>query len=191
MLDHLHPYHIILGSNSPRRQQLLGEIIPTFRVQVNPVEEIYPPHLVGKDIAEYLSELKSNSFEQLNEHDMVITADTIVCLHQEVLGKPRDKQEAIEMLTKLSNNTHTVFTGVTIKTLTKKITFSDATHVTFHPISQEEINFYLDTCQPYDKAGAYGIQEWLGYVKISRMEGEFYNVMGLPLHRLYAVLQAW
>jgi septum formation protein len=191
MLSNLSAYSIILGSNSPRRQQLLGEIINTFSVHVKSVDELYPEHLRGKEIAPYLAELKSNAFIDLQPHEMVITADTIVCLDNEVLGKPQDKNDAINMLTKLSGQTHTVHTGVTIRTTKKTVTFSDATEVTFHSITPDEILYYLDKCQPYDKAGSYGIQEWLGYVKIRRMNGEFYNVMGLPLHRLYEVLKCW
>jgi septum formation protein len=191
MLDHLKDYRIILASNSPRRKQLLKEIVSDFVVQVKEVEEIAPQHLKRDEIAVYLSQLKSAAFDQLSDAEILITADTIVCLYDAVLNKPKDKQEAIEMLTKLSNETHTVYTGVTIRSNHKTVSFFDATDVTFYPISLEEINYYLDTCQPYDKAGSYGIQEWLGYVKIKKMNGEFYNVMGLPVHRLYQELLNW
>jgi septum formation protein len=191
MLNHLTKYRIILASNSPRRQQLLGEILPEFSIEVKSIDEYYPESLKEKDIAEYLALQKSAAFGELKNHEMVITADTIVCIGDQVLGKPQNRDEAIHMLTQLSNNTHTVFTGVTVRTHMKSLTFSDATKVTFHPISREEIEYYIDKCQPYDKAGSYGIQEWLGYVKIAKIEGEFYNVMGLPLHRLYEVLKQW
>ncbi len=191
MLDHLKDYRIILASNSPRRKQLLKEILADFEVQVKEVEEIAPQHLKRAEIAVYLSQLKSNAFNQLADAEILITADTIVCLHDEVLNKPKDKEEAIRMLTKLSDATHTVYTGVTLRSTEKSVSFYDATEVTFYPISLEEINYYLDTCKPYDKAGSYGIQEWLGYVKIKKMDGEFYNVMGLPVHRLYQELTKW
>jgi septum formation protein len=191
MLLNLKDFQIILASNSPRRKQLLKEIIPEFSVQVKEVEEIAPPHLFREEIAVYLSQLKSVAFDQLSDNEILITADTIVCLKNEVLNKPKDKNEAIQMLTKLSNETHTVYTGVTIRSNHKTVSFFDATEVTFYPITLDEINYYLDTCQPYDKAGSYGIQEWLGYVKIKKMNGEFYNVMGLPVHRLYQELIKW
>lgn len=191
MLDHLKDYRIILASNSPRRKQLLKEIVADFEVQVKEVEEIAPQHLKRAEIAVYLSQLKSSAFDQLADAEILITADTIVCLHDEVLNKPKDKEEAIRMLTKLSDATHTVYTGVTLRSTEKSVSFYDATEVTFYPISLEEINYYLDTCKPYDKAGSYGIQEWLGYVKIKKMDGEFYNVMGLPVHRLYQELTKW
>jgi septum formation protein len=191
MLDHLKDYRIILASNSPRRRQLLKEIVSDFEVQVKEVEEIAPQHLKRAEIAVYLSQLKSNAFDQLADAEILITADTIVCLHDEVLNKPKDKEEAIRMLTKLSDATHTVYTGVTLRSTEKTVSFYDATEVTFYPISLEEIKYYLNTCKPYDKAGSYGIQEWLGYVKIKKMNGEFYNVMGLPVHRLYQELTKW
>lgn len=191
MLENLSAYDIILASNSPRRQQLLKEIVPNFRIQVKEVEEIAPSELKNEAIALYLSQLKSSAFGALTANQMVITADTIVCINDTVLGKPKDKTAALLMLQQLSNETHTVYTGVTVRTLEKELAFVDATEVTFYPISDEEMNFYIDTCKPFDKAGSYGIQEWLGYVKIRKMNGEFYNVMGLPLHRLYETLKNW
>lgn len=187
----LDKYQIILASQSPRRQQLLGEIIPDFRIEVRSVDEVYPDHLKNEKIAMYLSELKSNAFDNLKDDEMVITSDTIVCLGEEVLGKPIDRDHAIKMLRSMSGKMHTVYTGVTIKTKDKSTTFFDATNVTFYALTEEEIEHYVDNCKPMDKAGAYGIQEWMGYVGIKKMEGEFYNVMGLPLHRLYRELQAF
>ncbi|MCB9187739.1 MAG: septum formation protein Maf [Flavobacteriales bacterium] len=190
MLKDIHTkYDIILASKSPRRQQLIREIIPEFTIEVREVDEIYPDHLKNEEVAMYLSELKSAAFNDLKENQLVITSDTIVCFENEVLGKPKDKKDAFQMLTRLSGNTHTVFTGVTVKTRNKSATFYDATDVTFYPLSPEEISYYLETCQPFDKAGSYGIQEWMGYVGIKKMDGEFYNVMGLPLHKLYRELQ--
>lgn len=190
MLDNItSKYQVILASQSPRRQQLIKEILPEFKIEVREIDEIYPDHLKNEEIAMYLSKLKSDAFDDLMEDQLVITADTIVCLNDQVLGKPVDESHAYKMLTELSGNTHTVYSGVTIKTVDKIITFYDATHVTFYPLSSEEIWNYIKTCQPMDKAGAYGIQEWMGYVGIQKMEGEFYNVMGLPLHRVYRELR--
>lgn len=190
MLDNiLNNYRIILASKSPRRQQLLKELIPSFDVEVREIDEVYPDNLKNEAIAMYLSELKSRAFESLNDNDLIITSDTIVCLEDKTLGKPENRQDAINMLKFMSGKTHTVFTGVTIKTNQKVHTFFDATHVTFYPLSDAEIEHYIDKCNPFDKAGSYGIQEWIGYVGIQKMNGEFYNVMGLPLHRLYRELK--
>jgi len=191
MLNHLNAYQIILASQSPRRKQLLGEIIPNFECIVKPVDEVYPDTITRSDIAMYLSKIKSEGFGDLEENQMVITADTIVCLGDKVLEKPKDKNQAMQMLSELSGTTHTVFTGVTIRTKNKQETFYDATDVTFHKMENSEMEYYIDKCAPYDKAGSYGIQEWWGYVAIEKMNGEFYNVMGLPLHKLYNVLKSW
>ncbi len=184
-------YRVTLASKSPRRQQLIKEILPDFTIEVREVEEVYPDHLKNEEIVMYLSQLKSEAFDDLAHDQLLITADTIVCFDDEVLGKPKDEKEAFAMLEKLSGNTHTVYSGVTLKTLQKSSTFCDATEVTFYPLTAEEINHYIHTCKPFDKAGSYGIQEWMGYVGIQKMEGEFYNVMGLPLHRLYRELQSF
>jgi septum formation protein len=191
MLDNLSKFQIILGSQSPRRQQLLKEIIPNFDIQVKQVEEIYPLHLKKEEICMFLSKLKSDAFGNLENNQMVITSDTIVCLEEEVLGKPKNAKDAFSMLTKLSGNKHTVYTGVTVRTNHKTETFYDATHVTFYELTEEELKFYIEKCRPFDKAGSYGIQEWMGYVGIQKMEGEFYNVMGLPVHKLYQLLKSW
>ncbi|CAG5080728.1 Maf family nucleotide pyrophosphatase [Parvicella tangerina] len=184
-------YDVILASKSPRRQQLLKEILPDFTINVRPVDEVYPSDLKQEEIAPYLSQLKSAAFEDLKTNQLVITADTIVCLDDKVLGKPKDFKESFQMLSELSGNTHVVYSGVTIKTQNKTVSFYDATKVTFYPLSASEIEHYIHTCQPFDKAGSYGIQEWMGYVGIEKMEGEFYNVMGLPLHRLYRELKKY
>lgn len=182
-------YEVILASKSPRRQQLIKEIIPEFKIEVREVEEVFPEELKNAEIAEYLSKLKSEAFNDIKNDQLVITSDTIVCFNDKVLGKPKNEEESFEMLSELSGNTHIVFTGVTIKTTNKVVTFSDATDVTFYPLTEEEIKHYIATCKPFDKAGSYGIQEWMGYVGIKKMDGEFFNVMGLPLHRLYRELQ--
>ena len=191
MLSHLSKYQIILASQSPRRQQLLGEIVEEFECIVKPVDEVYSSDLKREEIAIYLSQIKSEGFGALQDKQLVITADTIVCLGDRVLEKPKSKEQAIEMLTTLCGKTHTVYTGVTVRDLNHKVSFYDATDVTFKLMEQAEIEFYIDKCKPFDKAGSYGIQEWWGYVAIEKMEGEFYNVMGLPLHKLFQVLKTW
>lgn len=188
--DLTNKYDIILASQSPRRQQLLKEIIDDFSVEIREVDEIYPEHLHDEEIAIYLSKLKSDAFElERPSENLIITADTIVCIDGEVLGKPKGQIDAFNMLKRLNGRTHSVITGVTIKTLHKTVSFSDTTNVTFHQLSDEELHYYVDKCHPFDKAGSYGIQEWFGYVGIQKMEGEFYNVMGLPLHLLYRELK--
>lgn len=177
---------IILASQSPRRKELLSGIINDFKTEVRSVDEVFPDGLTNGEIAVYLSELKAQAFkEDVQQEEIVITADTIVCIGNKVLGKPKDKTEAIKMLKELSGNTHEVLTGVTFLSSNKKYSFYDKTLVTFYELSDEEIEFYIDNCQPFDKAGSYGIQEWIGYIGIKEMKGDYYNVMGLPLHLLY------
>ena len=180
-------YQVILASSSPRRKELLNEIIPIFKVESKEVEEIYPSHLQGGEIATYLSQLKSKPF-QPNEKELIITADTIVILDSLILGKPKSPEEAINMLTLLSGKKHEVITGVTIRTKDKELSFYDATKVEFYELKPNEIEYYVNSYKPFDKAGAYGIQEWIGSVGIKKMEGDFYNVMGLPIHRVYREL---
>lgn len=191
MLENIKKYNVILGSQSPRRQQLLREIVPNFNISVKDVDETYSSELKREEICIYLSQLKSEAFGQLKSDDMLITSDTIVCLGDEVLGKPKNEEDSLLMLSKLSGNTHTVYTGVTIRTNEKTISFFDDTKVSFYELSQEELKYYVQKCKPFDKAGSYGIQEWMGYVGIKKMEGEFYNVMGLPVHKLYHFLKSW
>ena len=181
-------YDVVLGSKSPRRKELLQKLIPTFEIIAPAVKEDYSPLLVKEEIATFLAELKSAAFTP-NENQLIITADTIVCIKDEVLGKPKDQQEANQMLKKLSGETHQVITGVTIKNLNKKITFYDKTDVTFYHLSESEITNYIKNCKPFDKAGSYGIQEWMGYFGISKMNGDYFNVMGLPIHLLYRKIQ--
>lgn len=181
-------YQVILASNSSRRKELLKEIVPFFKTDAKSVEEIYPETLKGKQIAIYLSELKSAPFAP-ESNELIITSDTIVVLKNEVMGKPSSKEDAIKMLEKLSGKTHEVITGVTIKTKDKTISFSDSTQVEFYPLSSDEIYYYVEKYKPYDKAGSYGIQEWIGYIGIKKMNGDFYNVMGLPVHLLYRELK--
>ena len=184
----LKKYDVILASNSPRRQELLKKLVPKFKIQVVPIEENYPKELAKDQIAKYLSELKSAAY-QPTKNQLIITADTIVSIGNEVLGKPKDSNDALEMLMKLSGKTHLVTTAVSIKTTEKLITFSDTTEVTFYKLTSQEMEQYITNCQPFDKAGSYGIQEWMGYFGIKKMNGDYYNVMGLPLHKLYRTLK--
>ncbi len=181
---------IILASQSPRRKELLSGIIDDFKTEVRSVDEVYPDGLTNEEIAIYLSELKAQAFEgDVQKEEIVITADTIVCIGNKVLGKPQNKVEAVDMLKGLSGNTHEVITGVTILTDTRKYSFYDKTLVSFYELMDEEIDFYIEQYQPFDKAGSYGIQEWIGYIGIKEMKGDYYNVMGLPLHLLYRNLK--
>ena len=181
-------YQITLASNSPRRKELLTKIIPIFRVESREVEEIYPHNLQGAEIATYLSHLKSEPF-QLGEKDLIITSDTIVIVDELILGKPKNYEEAKQMLTLLSGKKHKIITGVTIRTKDKKISFYDVAKVQFYKLKPDEIEYYIKEYKPFDKAGSYGIQEWIGCIGIKNMEGDYYNVMGLPIHKLYRELQ--
>lgn len=181
-------YEITLASNSPRRKELLTKIIPLFKVESKEVEEIYPNNLQGSEIATYLSQLKSKPF-QPNEKELIITADTIVIIDSLILGKPKNPEEAINMLTLLSGKKHKIITGVTIRTKDKEISFYDTTKVEFYNLKPDEIEHYVKEYKPFDKAGSYGIQEWIGCIGIKNMKGDYYNVMGLPIHKLYRKLK--
>ena len=183
-------YKLILASASPRRQQLMKDAGFTFEVRLKNVEEKYPQELHLENVPEYLSKVKASaSREELKADEVLITADTVVSIHDRILGKPADRKEAISMLQKLSGNRHLVVTGVSVTTRTEQLSFSSRTDVFFKHLSNEEIEFYVDTYKPFDKAGAYGIQEWIGYIGIERIEGSFYNVMGLPIQKLYETLR--
>ena len=183
-------YKLILASASPRRQQLMKNAGFTFEVRLKNVEEKYPQELHLENVPEYLSKVKASAFrEELKADEVLITADTVVCIHDRILGKPADRKEAISMLRELSGNRHLVVTGVSVTTRTEQLSFSSRTDVFFKHLSNEEIEFYVDTYKPFDKAGAYGIQEWIGYIGIERIEGSFYNVMGLPIQKLYETLR--
>ena len=183
-------YKLILASASPRRQQLMKDAGFTFEVRLKNVEEKYPQELHWENVPEYLSKVKASAFrEELKADEVLITADTVVCIHDRILGKPADRKEAISMLQELSGNCHLVVTGVSVTTRTEQLSFSSRTDVFFKRLSNEEIEFYVDTYKPFDKAGAYGIQEWIGYIGIERIEGSFYNVMGLPIQKLYETLR--
>lgn len=191
MLDNLKKYDIVLASGSPRRRELLAGLGVDFRVELlKGIEENYPEELSVKRIPKYLSQLKSHAYK-LVEGEMLITADTVVVLHGEVMGKPRGVKDAKIALARLSGNTHSVITGVTVATLGRTESFSCETRVEFDELTQEEIAYYVDRFKPLDKAGSYGIQEWIGYVGIKRIDGSFYNVMGLPVQRLYQLLKSF
>lgn len=180
---------ILLGSNSPRRKELLQSLSFDFEVVSINCDEIFPENLEVKNIASYLSELKANAFRNLEKNEILLTADTVVTFENKVLGKPKNREEAVEMLTHLSGNTHQVYTGISFKTSEKTITKTDVADVEFSKLSEKEIDFYIKNYLPFDKAGSYGIQEWLGMAKISRINGSFYTIMGLPTHLVYETLK--
>lgn len=192
LLSHLENYQIILASKSKRRQDLLSGLNIPFGVYPIEVDESFPPELIGMDIPIYLSKKKFQACTSImNEKTMIITADTIVWYQGQVFGKPKDREEAKSMLTTLSGKTHDVITGVTIATFRKQRTFGVASEVRFARIAEEEIDYYLDHYDPYDKAGGYAVQEWIGYVGVEHINGSYYNVMGLPVQRLYNELKNW
>ncbi|MDF2157827.1 Maf family nucleotide pyrophosphatase [Algoriphagus sp. CAU 1675] len=183
---------IILGSNSPRRQDLLKGLEVEFEIKVNPVDESIPSDMPADYVAAYLSKLKAESYpEELAENEILITSDTVVILDGHILGKPNSEQEAFDMIKSLSGTSHTVMTAVTIMDRLKRITLEDETTVTFRFLEEEEIWHYVREYKPFDKAGAYGIQEWIGFVGVSRIEGSYFNVMGFPLHLVYEQLKKW
>lgn len=184
--DKLKHYNIILASGSPRRQKFLKELDIDFEIRLKDVEEIYPDHLKAEEITDFLAELKAVALtDTLSDNDILITSDTIVWHKDKALGKPTDKEDAFEMLKSLSGNTHDVITSVCIKNSLKSVTFNETTKVTFNTLTDEEINYYLENYRPYDKAGAYGIQEWIGLVAIAKIEGSYVNVVGLPVDKVY------
>lgn len=190
IIDKLNEFKIILASRSPRRQQLLHELGLKFDVVIKEYEEIYPEGLDGGEIARYIANGKAASFRnELSDNEIVIAADTIVWCNGKVLGKPVDQEDAVAILKEISGNTHEVITGVSIRSNSKEITFSESTKVTFEAFSEEEIAYYIANYKPYDKAGAYGIQEWIGIVACSHIDGSYFNVVGLPVQRLYKGLQ--
>jgi septum formation protein len=191
-LTNLASKKIILGSNSPRRQELLRGLELDFEVRVHPVEETIPMDLPAQYAAAYLSKLKADAFPgELQENELLITADTVVIDRGKVQGKPADEKEAFEMLKSLSGATHTVMTAVTIKDRKTSITLEDEAQVTFRFLDEEEVWHYLKKYQPFDKAGAYGIQEWIGFVGVSSITGSYFTVMGFPLHLVYQQLKKW
>ena len=184
-------YKILLASKSPRRREILNLLkIPYSVVTIDGIDESYPPQMDPRHVSEYISGKKADEFlKRIADDELIITADTVVICDGKILGKPDGEKGAIEMLQFLSGKTHLVTTGVTLATKEKRVSFSSESYVTFAPLTDEEIRFYVDTCHPYDKAGAYGIQEWIGAVAVAKIDGSFYNVMGLPVHRLYQELK--
>lgn len=190
MLDHLKKYDIILGSQSPRRKELLSGLNLNFRIETIETEETYPNTLIGVDIPMYLAQKKASVFH-LEDNTMLITADTIVWHEGTVYGKPSDRNDAKRMLMTLSGKAHEVITGVCITTKRKQRVFHVISEVFFARFTEAEIDYYLENYEPYDKAGAYGVQEWIGYIGVERIEGSYFNVMGLPVQRLYNELKNW
>ncbi|MBQ1201450.1 MAG: septum formation protein Maf [Alistipes sp.] len=186
----LENYNLILASASPRRRQLLADCGIQFTLAEKfECDETFPATMPCCEVAQHISALKSNAYPNpLSEKEILLTADTVVIAENKILGKPADRAEAVEMLTLLSGRKHTVITGVTIRTATHTHSFSVESSVYFRALTSEEMDYYIDTYKPFDKAGAYGIQEWIGYVAIEGIEGSFFNVMGLPVQRLYVEL---
>jgi septum formation protein len=192
VVDNLNNFRIILASRSPRRQQLLRELGLKFDVIIKDYSETYPEGLGGEEIARYVAHQKAASFKNdISDNEIVIAADTIVWCNNKVLGKPLNREDAICMLKEISGNTHEVITGVCLYTCCKEETFSESTKVIFNTLSDDEIYYYIDKYKPYDKAGAYGIQEWIGIAACSHIEGSYFNVVGLPVQRLYKELQSF
>jgi septum formation protein len=185
-------YQIILASKSPRRKELLAHLIPKFEIKLKEIEEVYPTSLQADEVSEYLAKLKADAFtEDLKNNELLITSDTIVTLNNKIYGKPRNREHAIEILLALSGNAHEVITGVCLMHKDRYLTFKETTKVYFKALSQAEIEFYIDNYQPYDKAGAYAIQEWIGMVGIEKIEGDYFNVVGLPLFKLNEALNSF
>ena len=190
-LENLSKYEVLLASNSPRRRDLLGDLGVKFSTFVIPgIDESYPANLPVMEVAAYISRVKADAYAKtISASQLIITADTVVVCDGAVLGKPEDKADAVAMLKRLSGKVHYVVTGVTITTATRKETFSAVSEVEFAELEDDEIEYYVETYLPLDKAGAYGIQEWIGCMGVRRISGSFYNVMGLPLQRLYTELK--
>lgn len=185
----LQNYTLILASGSPRRQQFFKDLDLDFEIRLKEIEEIYPPELKASEITNFLAAIKAAAFEgELQPNDILITSDTIVWHNNKALGKPKDKQDAFEILKSLSNATHDVITSVCFKTISKTTLIHEITRVTFNELSDESINYYINNFNPYDKAGAYGIQEWIGFMGVSKIEGSYTNVMGLPTDKVYNYL---
>ncbi len=192
-MKNLKKYKIKLASNSPRRRELLAGLGLDFEVKLLPgIDESYPERLPGEEIPVYIARKKAEAYRRdIGPDELIITADTIVYIDGQVLGKPADAEEARRMLRQLSGRTHQVITGVCLTTADRQKAFSAVTDVTFDTLGDEEIDYYIEHYRPYDKAGAYGVQEWIGFVGVSRLKGSYFNVMGLPVQRLYRELCRW
>jgi septum formation protein len=186
--DKLKEYKLVLASGSPRRQQFMRDLDVDFEVRLKDVEEVYPPSLQGVEITDFLAKLKAGALDDIAHNEIVITSDTIVWHENKALGKPKDYDDAFAMLQSLSGKTHEVITSVCIKTVNREDVFNETTRVTFNTLSDEEIKYYLDNYKPFDKAGSYGIQEWIGLVAIAKIEGSYANVVGLPVDKVYQYL---
>lgn len=187
--EKLNKINIILASGSPRRQQFFKEMDLHYFIRLKEIEEIYPEHLKAEEITNFLAKLKASAFEnELEENDVLVTSDTIVWLNGKALGKPKDYDDAFKMLQQLANQTHEVITSVCLKSIVKTDVFHCVTKVTFANLSDEAIRYYLDNYQPFDKAGSYGIQDWIGLIGISKIEGSYTNVVGLPTEMLFQKL---
>ena len=187
--DKLNKINIILASGSPRRQQFFKEMDLHYTIRLKEIEEIYPEHLQAEEITNFLAKLKASAFEnELEENDVLVTSDTIVWLNGKALGKPKDYDDAFKMLQQLANQTHEVITSVCLKSIDKTDVFHNVTKVTFANLSDEAITYYLNNYQPFDKAGSYGIQDWIGLIGISKIEGSYTNVVGLPTEMLFQKL---
>lgn len=182
-------YQIILASGSPRRQQFFKDLDLDFEIRLKEIEEIYPPELKREEITNYLAELKAAAFDgELKENEILVTSDTLVWHNEKALGKPKDKQDAFDILKSLSNATHEVVTSVCFKTHLKTEVLFEITKVTFNELSDEAIAYYIENYKPFDKAGAYGIQEWIGFIGVTKIEGSYANVIGLPVDKVYQYL---
>ncbi|MEN2415950.1 Maf-like protein [Flavobacterium mesophilum] len=187
--EKLKKYTLILASGSPRRQQFFKDLDLDFEIRLKDVEEIYPPELKAVEITDFLAELKAKAFEgELKENEILVTSDTIVWHQNKALGKPKNAEEAFQMIKSMSNATHDVITSVCFKTSTSSTLLHDITKVTFNELSDEAILYYIENYKPYDKAGAYGIQEWFGFMAVAKVEGSYTNVMGLPTAKVYEYL---
>lgn len=192
MINNIKSKRVILASKSPRRTELLAGLGVEFITKTKDTEESFPAAMDPFLVPRYLAEKKASAFkEDMEKQDLLITADTVVIVDGMILNKPTDKMEALQMLERLSGNVHQVVTGVCMMDWQKTVTFEDQTEVHFKALEHEELLVYIDRFQPYDKAGAYGVQEWIGYVAVYKMIGSFYNVMGLPVHRIYEELKKW
>ncbi len=191
MLDKLKKYDIILASKSPRRKELMEMLAIPFTIHTKDgIDETYPESLPAIEVAEYLSRLKGHAYSsEIKSNELVITADTVVILDNKIYGKPADEEAAVAMLMELQGRTHTVATGVTVATRDKLVSFTTCTKVTFSALTEEEVAWYVKHYRPLDKAGAYGIQEWIGCAAVAGIDGSYYNVMGLPVHQLYKTLK--
>ena len=191
--DNLRKYSVILASGSPRRKELLSSIGIDYNVRViNGIDENYPENMKAEDIPQFISQKKAAAYRQgMSSDELIITADTVVAVDNKILGKPKDKTEAVKMLNLLSGRKHQVITGVTVMTSEREETFATVSNVSISKLSDEEIDYYIEKYKPYDKAGAYGIQEWIGMIGVTEIEGSFFNVMGLPVQRLYTILKTF